>query len=106
MPKSPKGPPPDKDDDWNDDHARTAYADTPILFKNILILTKDRDNRIVTLLEIVDYKGVQTYLIETVDGLWIKVHRHNLAQPEDPDIAAIPMSASEYVCKSCHIRKD
>ena len=66
-------------------------------------MTKEGDNVIVNLLEIVDHKGVQTYSIETVDGRRIEVHSHNLEQPEDPDIASIPMSASYYVHESRHI---
>ena len=53
-----------------------------------------------------DQEGVRTYLIETVDGRWIEPNIQNLAHPEDLDIAAIPLYASEYVRKSCNISKD
>ena len=45
-------------------------------------------------------------MIEIVDGWRLEVHIQNLAYPKDPDIAAIPLSESDYVCKSRHISKD
>ena len=53
-----------------------------------------------------DQEGVRTYLIETVDGCWIELNIQILAHPEDLDIAAIPLYASDYVRKSCNISKD
>ena len=79
VPKSPKGPPPDDDDVWTDFPAIKEPADTPFLSGNKLCLTKEGDNGIVTLIKILDHKGVQTYLIDTVNVLRIEVHRYNLA---------------------------
>ena len=72
----------------------------------MLSLTKEVDIKIITLLNIVDLKGVQAYLIETLDGRRLEVHSHNLAHLEDPDMVAIPLSASDYVRDSHHISKD
>ena len=51
-------------------------------------------------------EGVRTYLIETVDGCRIEVPSHNLVHPEDPEISAIPLSSSDYVCESRHISEE
>ena len=57
----------------------------------------------VAVFKIVDRNRMRNYLIETVDGPRIEVHSNNLARPKDPDIAVIPLSASDYVRKSRHI---
>ena len=102
-PKRHKGNLPDNNDVWTGDPENKAPAKTPFLVSNILRLTNEGDNGIVTLLSLVGREGVRTYLIETVDGCRIEVPSHNLVHPEDPEISAIPLSSSDYVCKSRHI---
>ena len=103
MPKSNKVPSPDDDDVWTDAPENKAPAETPLIFGNILWLKKEGDNGIITLIEIVDHEGVQTYLIETVDGIRLEVNIHNLEHPEDPEIVAITSSSSDYIHEFCNI---
>ena len=105
VPKSPKGPPPDNENVWTDAPKKKAPADTPFFVSNRLCSTKEGDNGIVTLLNILDCELTRTYLIDTVDGRRLKLHSHSFVQPENQDIAAIPFSASYYACESRHIRK-